>query len=291
MSRRRYLSTDVSIDPRVADLIADYGDFAGLLYTWLIPHAADDATVPRNPRVVLMAVVPGLGKTAQDAARALDGMVELGLLEVVDDARLRFPESFYRHQTYIKGERRGTPQPEPPTPPAPVESTPSEGEAQNSAEQRTSPQASAEQRPTRAPAQFSSSSSSSLLVSSSSSSPDGESAPADADVPGKPDVEREIYDYFKSRIAPLSRTFPRKRIAARLKKFSADELRQGIDHFVADAWWMEHNASRGADWFFDNDARSEQFLLLKPRPKVVPINGKVAADEAAQLEKWGHLVG
>jgi hypothetical protein len=80
------------------------------------------------------------------------------------------------------------------------------------------------------------------------------------------DIERVVFDYYKARVQPRARQFPRKKIGARLKRFSADELRLGIDHFAAHPWWMSHNAQRGAEWFFESDARAEQFLLMEPEP-------------------------
>lgn len=74
-----------------------------------------------------------------------------------------------------------------------------------------------------------------------------------------------LFDYYREKIQPHARAFKPEKIRARLKTFSADELRTGIDKFAADPWWMEHNAARGADWFFHSDQRSEQFLNLAPR--------------------------
>ena len=48
MSRRRYISTSMSIDKRLNKLAVEAGDFAALLYTWMIPHAADDTTIDRK---------------------------------------------------------------------------------------------------------------------------------------------------------------------------------------------------------------------------------------------------
>lgn len=80
-----------------------------------------------------------------------------------------------------------------------------------------------------------------------------------------PGAAEDIYAHFKAKIQPKSRTFPREKINARLKAFSADELKRGIDNFAADWWWMEHNASQGAEWFFRSDKQAERWLLLKPR--------------------------
>jgi hypothetical protein len=82
--------------------------------------------------------------------------------------------------------------------------------------------------------------------------------------PARP-IERELFDYYRRRIFPTARVFKPAKIRARLKTFTAEELRTGIDKFAADWWWMENNATRGADWFFDSDKRSEQFLNMVPR--------------------------
>lgn len=115
MARRRYLTTDVSLDERVNDLAVEHGDFAALLYTWMIPHAEDDGTIHATPRKLLYMVVPmRRDKTEDDISAALRGMVRLGLIEwKVGAQTIAFPaEAFYRYQTYIKADRRrDSPQP------------------------------------------------------------------------------------------------------------------------------------------------------------------------------------
>jgi hypothetical protein len=86
-----------------------------------------------------------------------------------------------------------------------------------------------------------------------------------AETPPESDQVDAVYEHFKARVQPKSRLCPRKQIAARLKRFTVDELREGIDHFAEHPWWMEHNAARGAGWFFESDQHAEQFLLLQPR--------------------------
>jgi hypothetical protein len=85
---------------------------------------------------------------------------------------------------------------------------------------------------------------------------------------------RAVYVHYKAQVQPRSRSCPDKKIAARLKHLSADDLILGIDHFAADSWEMENNASRGAEWFFEKDSRSEHFLLMTPRPKATTPNGR-----------------
>lgn len=92
------------------------------------------------------------------------------------------------------------------------------------------------------------------------------------DIPGA-SPEREIWDYYRQKVQPQARINAPEKIRTRLKKFSVDELKRGIDNFAADPWWMDNNASRGAAWFFDSDKRSEQFLNLKPRSPQPRRNG------------------
>jgi len=92
MARRRYVSTTISQDTRINKLAIKHGDFAALLYTWMIPHAADDATLPGDPEELLYQVLPGRrDKTEADVRQALDGMAALGLIIGTDDGRIMFP--------------------------------------------------------------------------------------------------------------------------------------------------------------------------------------------------------
>jgi hypothetical protein len=111
MARRRYISTEISVDSRIAKLAEKHGDFAALLYTWMIPHAADDCSITSEPDELLMLVVPGLrSKTCGDVTRAIEGMIELGLVFEEGDSLVFPPEAFYRYQTYINANNRRTPQ-------------------------------------------------------------------------------------------------------------------------------------------------------------------------------------
>lgn len=150
MARRRYLSTEISVDEAVNDLAAECGDFASLLYTWMIPHAEDDGIIRASLRKLQSLVVPmRRDKTEDDIRVALVGMVRFGLLEWDEDAGLIiFPEAaFYRYQTYIKPERRRAAQPTQDSA-VPEESEPT---PQNAADQRTTPQNTASFNPSLSP--------------------------------------------------------------------------------------------------------------------------------------------
>lgn len=81
------------------------------------------------------------------------------------------------------------------------------------------------------------------------------------------EVEQSIFDHYRAKIQPKVRVNAPEKIRARLATFSADELRQAIDHFAADWWWMKHNSTQGVEWFFRSDRQVERFLNLVPRPE------------------------
>ncbi len=254
MSRRRYISTQVSIDRAVNELAVKRGDFAALLYTWMIPHAADDCTVPADAGELLVTVVPWRrDKSEQDVQHAIDAMLELHLLERCEDPRwLRFPpESFYRYQSYIKLDRQS---------PAPA--------AQNSAEQRNSPQ------------NIASFSVSSSHIDSVTDSSDGAAAPM-SPVPmqnSRAAEVREIWDYFKATIQPKARECPSDKIKALLKSgYTVDDLKDALDRFKANYWWFTHNRTQRSEWFFKSKSRIEGFSLLEPQTQ-----------EEYEAEQGGH---
>lgn len=111
MARRRFLSTQISLDAKTDKLAKEYGDFAALLYTWMIPHAAEDASIPSDPDEIFFTVCPRRNdKSLADVQKALDGMVSVGLLIRTANGKLFFPlDSFYKYQTYISTNRRTTP--------------------------------------------------------------------------------------------------------------------------------------------------------------------------------------
>lgn len=107
MARRRYISTEISIDKAVNKLAIEYGDFAALLYTWMIPHAEDTCLITADPFEIKNKVMPArTDKAEEDIQWAVDGMIKLGLVKS-DGKMLSFPpNSFYKYQTYIPEKKR-----------------------------------------------------------------------------------------------------------------------------------------------------------------------------------------
>lgn len=109
MARRRYISTDISLDARI-NALATESDFAALLYTWLIPHCEDTAMIPKSEVAELvMLVMPGRrDKSLADFEDALKLIESHGLI-LWTTTGVWFPyEAFYDYQTYIKAEKRRT---------------------------------------------------------------------------------------------------------------------------------------------------------------------------------------
>lgn len=116
MSRRRYISTDISIDRAIGKLVEQYGSDAALLYTWMIPHADDEGKLTGDPYEILSLVWSSLrSKTEDDVLRCLGQLSEFDLIIWDEEAKLvYFPvKSFYKYQSYIKPQNRRNVDPEP----------------------------------------------------------------------------------------------------------------------------------------------------------------------------------
>lgn len=113
----------------------------------------------------------------------------------------------------------------------------------------------------------------------------GGGAGCDGPAPG---AVRRVFAHFKARVQPSARVCPASAIAARLLTFREAEVIAAIDHFADDGWCMEHNAQRGAAWFFKSDARVEQYLLMRPQANGNKKNG-VYKDLSAKGEGLGRL--
>ena len=100
MARRRYISTTISVDTRVARL----SDSAALLWTWMIPHAEDDATITGDVDELRWTVVPS--RASLDVAGAVAQMEDLGLLVMREGTIYFDTEAFYRYQSNIPVDKR-----------------------------------------------------------------------------------------------------------------------------------------------------------------------------------------
>jgi hypothetical protein len=111
MSRRRYLSSDISIDTAVAKLERECGDMASNLYQRMILHAGDDAIITGDPETLLAVVFPHRRDLEpKDISTALECIDRVKLISWDRvNSLVYFPiKAFYKYQTYIKLEKRRT---------------------------------------------------------------------------------------------------------------------------------------------------------------------------------------
>lgn len=108
MARKRYISTDISLSGKIEELARRSGDFAVILFTWMIPHADDWGRMEGDPAKVFYTVTPRfstLGRTPEDVEQALQTMHEIGLLhryKIGCTWYIQFNmDTFYEYQTYI----------------------------------------------------------------------------------------------------------------------------------------------------------------------------------------------
>lgn len=109
MSRRRYISTDISTDIKLADL-AEYGSTPLLLYTWAIPHMDDWGRITGEPRQFKLMVCPALDITVREVDEALNQIANAGLwirYEVDGKRCISIHEDqWFKHQSYINKAKR-----------------------------------------------------------------------------------------------------------------------------------------------------------------------------------------
>lgn len=108
MARRRYITTETSVDKRL-NMVAKRSDFAALFFLMLIPHVGDDCFITGDPEELLGVVFPlRRDKEEADIKEAVALLHNVGLLKWCSQQSLIMlsPKAFYRYQTYIKPERR-----------------------------------------------------------------------------------------------------------------------------------------------------------------------------------------
>lgn len=110
MSRHRYIASDMGADEKIEALATTAGMQAVALYMLLIPNLDDWGRMDGRVREIKYRVVPALPYSVTDIDAALSAMQEVGLLvryEVDGHPYLAVDQgAFFRHQTYLKKDRR-----------------------------------------------------------------------------------------------------------------------------------------------------------------------------------------
>ena len=100
---------------------------------------------------------------------------------------------------------------------------------------------------------------------------------------GKVDVEGEevddVFAYYKLKIQPKLQDLRKHRmeIGRAIDKFGVERCKQAIDNREHDDFFWQHNAGRGAAWFFGDLTRVERYINMKPA------KGKGRADPRFQM--------
>ena len=123
MARKRFITSDMSIDEKIAEIAAE-NPVAALMWPWFITGFDDWGRMEANPLKIKLSIFPAFPYTAEDIEKAINLYSEHGLVhryEVYGKLYLAInPEKFYYYQTYIRGEKRekdGSNCPPPPNPP------------------------------------------------------------------------------------------------------------------------------------------------------------------------------
>src|SRR5262245_7797525 len=97
MPRRRYISTDISTDGKVNQL----SDQAALLFSWAIPHFADNCRLtPQNAAELKLAIVPGRSWSVKHVEGLLNEILAARLWGRDENGQIFTPaDSFYKFQT------------------------------------------------------------------------------------------------------------------------------------------------------------------------------------------------
>jgi hypothetical protein len=109
MARRRYVSTEISVDKVVNRIAREFGDSHALRYTWMIPHAEEDATLHGDAEEILGRVLPlRRDVTPDEFEQTLTILADAGLI-LWDKPNhvVQFPlDSFYKYQSNVSFEKR-----------------------------------------------------------------------------------------------------------------------------------------------------------------------------------------
>lgn len=80
---------------------------------------------------------------------------------------------------------------------------------------------------------------------------------------------KEIHLSYQEKICSGARLTKngRKMIAARLKEYSPDEIKNAITGFSLNKWWMDNHAGEGVEWFFKSEGQIDRWLNLPSSPE------------------------
>ena len=123
MARKRFVTSDMSIDEKIADIAAE-NPVAALMWPWFITGFDDWGRMEAVPVKIKLSIFPAFPYTPKDIQEAINlynkyGIVHKYVVEGKEYIAIE-PEKYYKYQTYIRGNKReidGSNCPAPPNPP------------------------------------------------------------------------------------------------------------------------------------------------------------------------------
>lgn len=154
MARKRFVTSDMSIDEKIAEIAAE-NPVAALMWPWFITGFDDWGRMEAVPMKIKLSIFPAFPYTPKDIEEAIDLYDKFGIVHKYEVDGKEYiavePEKYYKYQTYIRGSKReidGSNCPPPPNPPwgNAKDSTEKHTEHDRRADARTCVQVSADER-------------------------------------------------------------------------------------------------------------------------------------------------
>ena len=154
MARKRFITSDMSVDERIAEIAVE-NPVAALMWPWFITGFDDWGRMEAVPGKIKLSIFPAFPYTSKDIEEAIDLYDKYGIVHKYEVDGKEYiaiePEKYYKYQTYIRGEKRekdGSNCPPPPNPPWGSMKSSAKTSTNNNqrADERTCAQSSADER-------------------------------------------------------------------------------------------------------------------------------------------------
>lgn len=123
MARKRFITSDMSIDEKIADIAAE-NPVAALMWPWFITGFDDWGRMEALPVKIKLSIFQAFPYSAKDIEQAINLFDKYGIVHKYEVHGKEYiaiePEKYYKYQTYIRGNKRETDSsncPPPPNPP------------------------------------------------------------------------------------------------------------------------------------------------------------------------------
>ena len=122
MARKRFVTSDMSIDEKIASIAAE-NPIAALMWPWFITGFDDWGRMEAVPVKIKLSIFPAFPYTPKDIEEAIDLYDKFGIVHKYEVDGKEYiaiePEKYYKYQTYIRGNKREVDSSNCPAPPNP----------------------------------------------------------------------------------------------------------------------------------------------------------------------------